>query len=132
MAALEIALAPAMARRPRAAALRVPPFFAARTAATVNHSTLWFAAVDRAFISGSAGLGGHPEMVREMARSTSLTRPVERRSREIHIGPLGSGRTRGGAGGAPGPSPPPPPGATAGTAPGGSCGVPRPGTPHGP
>src|SRR3954447_633588 len=105
MTPLAVALAPAMASTPRAAALRVAPFFAARTAATANQSTLWFAAVDRTFITESTGLGGHPEIVREMARSTSLTRAEDRRSREITRQRLEGGRGPGGARG--GPRPPP-------------------------
>ena len=51
-----------MASTPRAAALRVAPRRSASTPATANHSTLWFAAVVRPFITVSSRLGGSAAM----------------------------------------------------------------------
>jgi hypothetical protein len=76
--ALAVALAPAMASRPRAAALRLAPRRAASTPATAIHSRLWLAAVDNRFIAVSHRLGGSAEMVREIARSTSFTSSARR------------------------------------------------------
>jgi hypothetical protein len=75
---LAVALAPAMASTPRAAALRLAPRRAASTVAMANHNRLWLAAVDSRFIAMSQGLGGSAETAREIARSTSFTSSARR------------------------------------------------------
>src|SRR5262245_60427651 len=90
-----------MASTPRAAALRLAPRRAARIAATVNHSRLWFATVETAFMAVSSGLGGSAAIVRDTARSASTASSVTRRihgstARHYAHGPYGTagGRTR--------------------------------------
>jgi hypothetical protein len=66
-------LASAIASTPRPAAFRPAPRRSVSPAATVNHSRLWFAAVDSPFMTVSSGLGGSEATRWEIARSRSLT-----------------------------------------------------------
>ena len=81
--AFAVALASAMASTPRPAALRVTPRRRPRPAATANQRTLWFAAVDTAFIAVSNGLGGSAATPRVIRRSISLTGSAISSSRRL-------------------------------------------------
>ncbi len=86
-----MALAPAIASTPRAAALRLAPRRAASTAATANQSRLWFAAVDRRLHrrcrAGSAAAPRSPGRSRDRS---SFTSSVARRIHGSTARPYGS------------------------------------------
>ena len=80
-------LVAAIESTPRTAALRVVPLRRASSSASANHSLLWLAAPDSAFIAVSSGVGGSDEMAREIARSTSFTLFARRLNQCITVRP---------------------------------------------
>jgi hypothetical protein len=85
--AFAIGLVSAIDRTPRTAALRVVPLRRASSRARANHSLLWFAAPDRAFMAVSSGVGGSDEMAREIARSISFTLFARRLNQCVTVRP---------------------------------------------